>query len=73
MTPKAPAKNPHPRGGFGGFLYLIYLNIKYTDYNKIFIVILVCGIGSCDRLPCRFELVGAVSIILVGGVGSCGQ
>ena len=36
VTPKSPAENPHPRGGFGGFLYLNKLNIKYTDYNKIY-------------------------------------
>ena len=25
------------------------------------------------RLPCRFELVGAVSVVLVGGVDRCGR
>ena len=30
VTPKSPTENPHPRGGFGGFLYLNKLNIKYT-------------------------------------------
>ncbi len=36
VTPKSPAENPHPWGGFSGFLYLNKLNIKYTDYNKIY-------------------------------------
>jgi len=36
VTPKAPAENPHPQGGFGGFLYLNKSNTKHTNYNKLY-------------------------------------
>ena len=36
VTPKAPAETHTHRVGFGGFLYLNKLDIKHTNYNKIY-------------------------------------